>query len=268
MTAGVHAGKVALITGSSRGIGRTLALTLAREGASVVVNYKKNAELAEQVAKEIEQAGGQAIAVAADMEQPADIDRIFDVTAERFDRLDYFVSNAAASAFKLIDDLRVHHLDRSYALNVRAFVLGAQRAVQLMPAGGRIVAITSYGAANAFPTYAALGSAKAAVEAWVRYMALEFAGRGINVNAVNGGLIDSDSLEYFYNVPGMAPIETVLSKIPKGRPGTVQEMADVIAFLLGPASSYITGQTLVVDGGLSIAVPPYLGDLTPPLALS
>jgi enoyl-[acyl-carrier protein] reductase III len=99
-------------------------------------------------------------------------------------------------------------------------------------------------------------------------MALEFAGRGVNVNAVNGGLIDSDSLEYFYSVPGMAPIETVLSKIPKGRPGTVQEMADVIAFLLGPASSYVTGQTLVVDGGLSVAVPPYLGDLTPPLAPS
>jgi enoyl-[acyl-carrier protein] reductase III len=96
-------------------------------------------------------------------------------------------------------------------------------------------------------------------------MALEFAGRGVNVNAVNGGLIDSDSLEYFYGVPGMAPIESVLARIPKARPGTVLVMADVIAFLLSPASSYITGQTLVVDGGLSIAVPPYLSECTPPL---
>lgn len=265
---GQYEGKVALITGSSRGIGRALALTLARDGASIVVNYKRNSELAEQVAKEVEQAGGQALTVAADVEEPADIERLFDAAGERFGRLDFFVCNAAASAFKNILDLGVHHLDRSYAMNVRAFVLGAQRAVRLMDGAGRIVALSSYGAGNAYPTYANLGSAKAAVEAWVRYMAIEFAGRGINVNAVNGGLIDSDSLDYFYGVPGMAPIETVLSKIPKGRPGTVQEMADVVAFLLSPASEYITGQTLVVDGGLSIIAPPFFADTTPPLKLS
>jgi enoyl-[acyl-carrier protein] reductase III len=262
---GVHSGKVALITGSSRGIGRALALTLARDGASVVVNYKRNSELAEQVAKEVEQAGGQALTVAADVEEPADIERLFETAGERFGRLDFFVCNAAASSFKNILDLGVHHLDRSYAMNVRAFVLGAQHAVRMMDRGGRIVALSSYGAANAYPTYANLGSAKAAVEAWVRYMAAEFAVRGVNVNAVNGGLIESDSLHYFYGVPGMAPIETVLSKIPKGRPGTAQEMADAVAFLLAPASEYITGQVLAVDGGLSVVAPPFLHDLTPPL---
>lgn len=263
---GALAGKVALITGASRGIGRTLALTLARGGASLVVNYKKNADLAEQTSKEIEQLGGQAITVGADVEVPEDIERLFDTAADAYGRLDYFVCNAAASSFKNVMDLGVHHLDRSYAMNVRAFVLGAQRAVQLMDRGGRIVALSSYGAGHAYPTYANLGSAKAAVEAWVRYMALEFAGRGINVNAVNGGLIASDSLDYFYGVPGMAPIETVLAKIPKGRPGTVHEVADAVAFLLGPAAEYITGQTLVVDGGLSIVAPPFVHELTPPLA--
>lgn len=258
-------GKVALITGSSRGIGRSLAVLLARGGASVVVNYKKNADLADKTRADVEQAGGQAITVAADMEEPADIDRLFEAAAQAYGRLDFFVSNAAASSFKPILDLKQHHLDRSYALNVRAFVLGAQRAVPLMAGGGRIVALSSYGSANAYPTYANLGSGKAAIEAWVRYMAAEFAPRGVNVNAVNGGLIASDSLDYFYGVPGMAPLDTVLRKIPKRRPGTVEEVAGCVAFLLAPASEYITGQTIVVDGGLSIVAPPFPEDLAPPL---
>ncbi len=137
-----------------------------------------------------------------------------------------------------------------------------------MPGGGRIVVLSSYGSIRAYPTYANLGSNKAAIEAWVRYMAVEFAPRGINVNAVNGGLIDTESCAYFYeNVPGMAPIESVLEKIPKRRMGTAREVADAIAFLLAPESDYITGQTLCVDGGLNVIAPPFYADTTPPLSL-
>ena len=153
-------------------------------------------------------------------------------------------------------------------MNVRAFVLGAQRAVKLMRNGGRIAALSSYGSVRAYPTYANLGSNKAAVEAWVRYMAVEFAPYGINVNAVNGGLIDTESCAYFYeNVPGMAPIDSVLAKVPKGRMGSAQEVADAIAFLLAPESEYITGQTICVDGGLSVIAPPFYADTSPPLTL-
>jgi NAD(P)-dependent dehydrogenase (short-subunit alcohol dehydrogenase family) len=265
---GEYAGKVALITGSSRGIGRVLALKLAAGGANVVVNYRKNAELAEAVVDEAIALGGGGIAVGADVENPDDIVRLFDAVADKYGRLDFFINNAAAAAFKKVIDLKTHHLDRSYAMNVRPFVLGAQEAVKLMDQGGRIVAVSSYGSMRGFATYAALGSYKAAVESFIRFMAVEFAGYGINVNGVNGGLIDSDSLEYFYSIPGMAPMQSVLDKIPLGRPGTVDDMANAIEFLLSTRSAYITGQTIVVDGGMTVAAPPYYHETTDPVSLT
>ncbi|HEV7168807.1 MAG TPA: SDR family oxidoreductase [Micrococcaceae bacterium] len=264
---GKYQGKIALITGSSRGIGRRLALQLAGQGASVVVNYRQNADLANDVVQQVKALGGDGIAVQADVEKPEDIVSLFDAAQQTYGRLDYFVNNAAASAFKKLLDLKPHHLDRSYATNVRPFVLGAQEAVKLMDRGGRIVAVTSYGSMRGFATYAALGSYKAAVESFIRYMAVEFAGYGINVNGVNGGLIDSDSLEYFYTLPGMAPMERVLETIPLGRPGTVEDMSNAIEFLLSPNSAYITGQTLVVDGGMTVAAAPYYHQTTEPVSL-
>ncbi len=261
------ANKIALITGGTRGIGRALALTLAREGATLIVNYKKNEETARATVAELEALGAKATAVKADLEDPAQIDALFDAVKAEYGRLDFYVSNAAASSFKRILDLKAHHLDRSYALNVRAFVLGAIRAVPLMDNGGRIAVLSSYGSIRAYPTYANLGSAKAAIEAWVRYMAIEFAPYGINVNAVNGGIIETESSAFFYNVPGMPSMDGVLEKVPKARQGTAQEIADVVAFLLAPDSEYITGQTIVVDGGLSVTAPPYYSDATPPLSL-
>ncbi|MCL7370289.1 MULTISPECIES: 1-cyclohexenylcarbonyl-CoA reductase [Streptomyces] len=260
-------GPVSLITGASRGIGRALALTLAAQGGTVFVNYKKNGDLAEQTVADVDAAGGRGIAVQADMEDPDALRLLFDRVAEETGRLDHFVSNAAASAFKNIMDVKPHHLDRSYAMNLRPFVLGAQEAVRLMDRGGRIVALSSYGSVRAYPTYATLGAMKAAIEAWVRYMAVEFAPYGINVNAVNGGLVESDSLEYFYGVPGMPAMREVLDRIPAKRPARVQELADTIAFLLGPGAGYITGQTLMVDGGLSVVAPPFFADAGPELAL-
>ncbi|GAA2244221.1 SDR family oxidoreductase [Herbiconiux moechotypicola] len=255
--------RVVVITGASRGIGRLLAQKLGAQGAAVVVNYKVNADLAEESLADVVAAGGSGITVQADIEQPDDIAALFDRVAEEYGRLDAFVANAAASAFKPVSQLKTHHLDRSYATNTRSFVLGAVRAAELMDRGGRIVTITSYGSLRAFPTYAALGAAKAANEAYVKFMAAEYGPRGITVNAVNGGLIDTDSLDYFYNrVPGMAPIETVFEKIPLGRPGTADDMADAADFLLSAKAGYITGQVLSVDGGLTVVAPPYWADTT------
>ena len=257
---------VALVTGSSRGIGKVLALKLAARGIDIVVNYKKNADLADETLAAVRAAGADGFTVQADIEQPDDIDRLFDEIKAKYGRIDMFVANAAAAAFKPVAQLKLHHLDRSYATNTRSFVLMAQRAAELMDNGGRIVAVTSYGSLRAFPTYAALGAAKAANEAYVTFMATEFGPRGITVNAVNGGLIDTDSLDYFYDsVPGMAPMQTVLDKIPLQRKGTADDMADAIDFLLSEKAGYITGQTLSVDGGLTIVAPPFWADTTSPL---
>jgi enoyl-[acyl-carrier protein] reductase III len=250
-------GRIALITGSSRGIGRALALSLAARGTIPVINYRRSEEAAREVVAEIEQLGIASMAVRADVESVEDIEAMFEQVRDRFGRLDFFVSNASASNFRPFLELEPRHLDRTFNMNVRAFVIGAQHATKLMDNGGRIVALSSYGGLRTFPTYANLGAAKAAIEMWGRYMAAELAPLGINVNVVTPGIIASDSSAFFYETGLVAPLETVVPKIPKQRLGTVQEVADCVLFLLSPASEYVTGTTLVVDGGLTTISPPF-----------
>jgi enoyl-[acyl-carrier protein] reductase III len=238
-------------------VGARLAGLLASDGFAVTLTYRRSEQGAIRVVDEIERAGGSARAVRLDLESEADIGALFaDGTG-----YDVLVANAAASAFKPIEDLSARNLERSWATNVRSFVLLAQRAFERMPPGGRIVAVTSYGAQRAFPDYAALGADKAALEAWVRHMAAEFAHRGVTVNAVSGGLIDTDSLEHFYARPGMPPLDAMTARIPLGRVGDADDLAYAVRFLLSPHAGYITGQTMVVDGGLTTVAPPYWSEV-------
>ena len=257
-------GKIALITGASRGIGKALALRLAARGAIPVINYKQNEELAREVVAEVERLGSSGLAIRADLENLDEIEAMFDQVQERFGHLDFFVSNASASNFHHFMDLKAHHLERTFNLNVRAFVVGTQRAVRMMRDGGRVVVLSSYGSIRSFPTYANLGSAKAAIETWARYMAVELAPHGVNVNAVNGGIIETDSSSYFYATGRVPSLETVLPKIPKRRMGSAAEVADSVLFLLSPEAEYVTGTTLVVDGGLTAIAPPFHADIAAP----
>ena len=183
------------------------------------------------------------MAIRADLESLEEIERMFAEVEERLGRLDFFVSNASASNFHHFMELKPHHLERTFNLNVRAFVVGTQRAVPLMPGRGTnrgAVVLWDY---PVFPTYANLGSAKAAIEAWARYMAVELAPLGVNVNAVNGGIIDSDSSAYFYATGRVPRSRQCCRRSPSGgwaRP----EVADCVLFLLSPASEYVTGTTL------------------------
>jgi NAD(P)-dependent dehydrogenase (short-subunit alcohol dehydrogenase family) len=248
----------ALVTGGSRGIGRAVALRLARAGNRVVLTYRRDQDAARDVVQRIVAAGGEARAVRLELEDAEALDRVVGEIRSMEGPLGVVVANAAASAFKPARDLHAGNLQRSWATNVRSFVLLAQAAAARMPDGGRIVALSSYGAGHAFPRYAALGADKAALESWVRHLAVEWGPDGITVNAVSGGVIDTDSSRAYYAAtPDVPPIESIAGVVPLRRLGTADEMAAAVAFLCSPDAAYITGQVLVVDGGLTVVAPPF-----------
>lgn len=252
-------GKVAVISGASRGIGRATALLLGAEGARVVINYKRNSEAAEAVAAEVRKSGGEALAVQADVEDQAQIVAMYARVKEAFGQVDIVVANAAASAFKPLEAIRDYHMDKTFKLSVQGFLFLTQQALPLMPRGGRIIAVSGWDSFRVLNGHGVLGAAKAAMEAMVRYLAVELGSRGINVTGVCPGPIETDSfkiyakeqreLRDFYD-------RTWLPYTPLGRYGEPEEVADIIAFLASPASRWITGQTIVADGGLSLTVQP------------
>jgi enoyl-[acyl-carrier protein] reductase III len=251
------AGKVALVTGASRGIGRATAEMFAREGASVVVNYRRNRESAEQVVAGIERGGGAAIAIEADLASAEAVTAMFARVKERFGALDLLVANAAATAFRPLVESKDYNVERTYAITVMGFFRCVQQAAPLMERrGGAIVAVSGIDTARYIAGHGALGSAKAAMEMLVRYFAVELAPQNIRVNGVNPGFIDTDSARMYAEYGGKswdARIESDwLPQVPARRIGEVDEVGRVIAFLCSPESSYIYGQTIAVDGGFSL----------------
>ncbi len=255
---GTFAGKIALVTGASRGIGRATALMLAGGGADVVVHYHRNQAMAEDVTRAIEDRGRRAVALGADLEKAEDITRLFDQIAERFPALDIFIANHAATAFKPTLEVKPHHYQRTFNLIVQSLVLCVQRAVPLMEGReGAIVTIGGQGTVECLPNYAILASAKAAMEAWTRYLAYELSGRGITANCVSPGVIATDSAR-FYGGDRFPEFNRLVSAYtPRGRMGTPEEVASVIAFLCSPGARFIVGQTIVVDGGMGLIAAPF-----------
>ena len=245
--------KVVLITGSSRGIGRRLAIRFAQEGAHVVVNYFRNGDLAREVVAEIEQMGRRAIAVRANMAQEEKIAAMFDEVRQVFGRLDVFIHNAASGRNRAALEVDTKGFDWTMDVNARAFLIGAQRAAELMTEGGAMLAISSFGADRVFPYYLSVGTSKAALEAMVRYFAVELGPRRINVNCISAGAVHTDALDHFPEMD--KTLQRLEEKLPYHRMVTPDDVANLALFLCSPEAEMIRGQTVRVDGGVTLVLP-------------
>ena len=244
-------GKTALVTGGSRGIGRATALKLAQSGSDVAIVYHNSHEEAEQVCAAVQGMGRRSFAVQADVSDPELVSEVFEQVKNQFGRLDIVVSNAAVGVLRPVLDLSLKHWRRCLETNALALNLLAQGAVPLMPSGGRIIALSSLGAVRAIPQYAFIGASKAALESLARSLAQELGARGICVNIVSAGVVDTDALKYFPNREQL--LAEFGRRAPLGPGLTVEAVADAVYLLCLPEAGRITGHTLVVDGGYCIS---------------
>lgn len=243
-------GKVALITGGSRGIGRAIALRLAKNGADVVVNYVRHRRDAEETVAAIEKMGRKCLAVKANVAQEKDVLRMFEEIQKQHDHLDILVSNAASGVLKPAMELTNRHWNWAMDINARALLDLTQHAVPMMRNHGRIMAVSSLGAVRAVPNYTVVGASKAALESLVRHLAVELGPRGILVNTISAGVVDTDALKKFPNRDEI--IGQSLERTPLGRLTTPEDVADLALFLCSDLAKMIHGQVVVVDGGYAI----------------
>ncbi|HLQ46790.1 MAG TPA: glucose 1-dehydrogenase [Planctomycetaceae bacterium] len=243
------AGKVALVTGASKGIGASIAKHLADEGAAVVVNYSSSREGADRVVAEITKNGGKALAVQANVAKEADIRRLFAEAREAFGPLDILVNNAGIYEFSPLENVTAEHFHKQFDLNVLGLILASQEAVKHFgPGGGNIINISSMASTAALPNAAVYSATKAAVDAVTRSLAAELGPRHIRVNAINPGMVETEGV----HAAGIAESDfrkQVESQTPLGRIGQPQDIATAAVFLASNDSEWITGETLRIAGG-------------------
>lgn len=246
-------GKIALITGGSRGIGRAIALDLARRGADICINFFRNRTAADETAEAVRALGRRAVVIKAHVGDETKIDALFEAVQEQAGGLDMLICNAASGFLRSSLEQDARGWDWTLNINARSLLLCAQRAVPLMEArgGGAIVSLSSLGSTRVLPNYVAVGVSKAAVETLTRYLAVELAPKKIVVNAVSASIVETDALKHFPD-GGQEMVETGLSRTPVGRLVQPEDIADVVAFLCSPAAQMICGQTIIVDGGYSL----------------
>lgn len=245
MTKGLS-GKVAIVTGASRGIGREIAERLAENGAKVVVNYASSPAKAEEVVGRIKQGGGEARAIQADISQVAEIERLFRETIEAYGGIDILVNNAGIMTTKPIAAMTEEDFDQQFAINVKGTYFAIQQAFHHMNSGGRIINFSTSVAGQMFPTYSVYAGTKGAVEQFTRQLAKEFGPKGITINAVAPGPINT---ELFTAGKSEEQIAGIVSMNSFGRLGEPDDIAGVVLFLASEESKWITGQTLRVNGG-------------------
>jgi 3-oxoacyl-[acyl-carrier protein] reductase len=243
-------GKVAVVTGASKGIGAGIAKQLAAEGAAVVVNYSSSKPGADKVVNEIAADGGKAVAVQANLSRPADLENLFAETKKAFGRLDILVNNAGIYESLPLEKITEEHFHKQFNLNVLGLILATQGATKLFDAaGGSIINISSVVSTLGFPNYAVYSGTKGAVDAITRSLAKELGPRKIRVNAINPGPVETEGAQ----AAGITESDTrkhFEALIPLGRIGEPQDIAGAAVFLASADSSWITGETFVISGGM------------------
>jgi len=243
------AGKVAVVTGASKGIGAAIAKHLAAEGAAVVVNYSSSKDGAERVVGDITGSGGRAVAVKANLAKKADIDHLFAETKKAFGQIDILVNNAGIYEFAPVEEITEEHFRKQFDLNVLGLILASQAAVkQFGAAGGSIINISSVVSTLGVPNAAVYSGTKGAVDALTRSLAKELGPRGIRVNAINPGMVETEGV----HAAGIAESDLrkqVEAQTPLGRIGQPQDIATAAVFFASPDSAWITGETLTIAGG-------------------
>ncbi len=243
------AGKVAVVTGASKGIGAAIASHLAAEGAAVVVNYASSKEGAQRVVAEIAGQGGKAVAVQANVAKQADIERLFAEAKKAFGRLDILVNNAGIYEFAPLEQVTAEHFHKMFDLNVLGLILASQEAVKHFgPAGGSIINISSVAATAALPNTSVYSATKAAVNAVTRTLAAELGPRNIRVNAINPGMVETEGV-HAAGIAGSDFRKQVEAQTPLGRIGQPRDIAPAAVFLASSDAQWITGETLYISGG-------------------
>lgn len=238
--------KAVIVTGSSRGIGRAIALRLAAEGYAVTVNYAGNQAAADEAVAEIAAAGGQAIAVRADVSQRDDVDRLFDATEQAFGGLYGLVNNAGVMTAQPIAETSDEAFDHLFDINVRGSFNTMRAAAKRMGQGGRILNFSTSATPLRLPGYATYCATKAAIEVYTAILSKELSGRGITVNAVAPGPV---ATELFFHGKTQEQVDYLISVNPFKRLGTPEDIAGVVAFLMGPEGEWINGQVIRANGG-------------------
>jgi 3-oxoacyl-[acyl-carrier protein] reductase len=245
-------GKVAVVTGASKGIGASIAKHLAAEGASVVVNYSSSKEGADRVVMQIEKNGGKAIAVQANAAKKADIERLFAETKKAFGKLDILVNNAGIYDMKPIEEVTEEHFHKQFDLNVLGLILATKEAVKYFDAaGGSVINISSVVSTLTPPGASVYSATKGAVDSVTRSLAKEMGARNIRVNAINPGMVETEGTKTVGVTDKENPMRKQIEAMtPLGRIGQPQDIAPVAVFLASADAAWITGETLRVAGGL------------------
>jgi enoyl-[acyl-carrier protein] reductase III len=244
--------KFALVTGSSRGIGRAVNEALARDGYTCVVHYRRDEDGAHEAAQSLKDLGARGLVLQADLGEADDIEEMFAAVRAEFGALDVFVANAASTALRPLLETEPRHAERTYRETVLNLILSVRHAAGLLRDGGRIVYVSGAQSRAVFPGYGLLGPAKAAGEEIIKHLAVELGGRRITANAVVPGFIETISARRSLGAEYDAMAERMVRVIPLQRSGSPQDVADLITFLASPQASYITGQAIVIDGGMSV----------------